>query len=248
MALAKHLLTFRRKPSAISGLTGSKWSPELSQEWLSYLHAFVIWTAAAFGDDPGNDLIGIGDIARLAVNAIRKIDFQFLAGAVFDHFVDGGGAKILAGIAVFFDALCCANVQVSDVEMAGLIFLVARAGVIDVGEAVEGEFAVAGKARDGGSAVDFFVGFVAGVRGHGIDEAASAGDLLEGRVEKAGELAVSEALMKITDLPQFFFDVAGFDFGLVGAEGFCGRVAGFERVECGFGGEHAALHGKVNAF
>jgi len=50
-------------------------SSELSQEWLSYLHAFVVGAAATFGYNPVDDLVGIGDIARLAVNAIREIDF-----------------------------------------------------------------------------------------------------------------------------------------------------------------------------
>ena len=35
----------------------------------------------------------------------------------------------------------------SDVQVAGLVFFVARAGMIDVGQAVEGEHAVALKAR-----------------------------------------------------------------------------------------------------
>ena len=73
-----------------------------------------------------------------------------MAGAVLDHFIDGGGTKVLARIAVFLDAFCGADVQIRDMQMAGLIFFVARAGVVDVGEAVEGEFAIADKARRGG--------------------------------------------------------------------------------------------------
>ena len=91
-------------------LNGKRRSSELSQEWLSYLHAFVVGAATAFGDDPVDDLVGIGDVAGLAVDAIGEIDFEFLAGAVFDYFVDGSGAKILARIAVFLDAFCSADV------------------------------------------------------------------------------------------------------------------------------------------
>jgi len=63
--------------------------------------------------------------------------------------------------------------------MARLIFFVARAGMIDVGEAVESEFAVSRETRLGELAVDFLVGFVAGVCAQGIDEAASASNLLK---------------------------------------------------------------------
>ena len=34
------------------------------------LHPFVVRPAAAFGRHPINDLVGIGDVARLAVDAI----------------------------------------------------------------------------------------------------------------------------------------------------------------------------------
>src|SRR5271169_6298820 len=110
--------------------------------------------------------------------------------------------------------------------MAGLVFFVARTGMVDVGEAVEGEFAVAFEAFRGGA----------------------AGDLLESGMEEAAEHAVLKGLMKIANLPEFFFDVALLDFLREGAEGFYGGVAGFQGLENGFGGEHAALHGHVDAF
>ena len=37
------------------------------------LHAFVIRPAAAFGRDPVDDLIRIGDVARLAVDTVREV-------------------------------------------------------------------------------------------------------------------------------------------------------------------------------
>jgi hypothetical protein len=37
------------------------------------LHAVVIWTAATLWGNPGDDLIGIGNVARLAMHAIRRI-------------------------------------------------------------------------------------------------------------------------------------------------------------------------------
>src|SRR5882757_7363758 len=132
--------------------------------------------------------------------------------------------------------------------MARLIFFVARAGMIDVGEAVESEFAVSRETRLGELAVDFPVGFVADVCAQGIDEAASASNLLKCSVDEAGKLAVREALMEVADFPQFFFDVAIFDFGLEGSERFGGCISGFERFESGFGREHSTLYREVNTF
>src|SRR6266850_6236141 len=132
--------------------------------------------------------------------------------------------------------------------MARLIFLVAGAGVIDVRETIEREFSVSGEARRGRLPVDFLVRFVACARGQRIDKSAAAGDLLQRRIEKARELAVRETLMKIANLPKFLFDVALLDLCLISAERFRGSVAGFERFECGFGGEHATFYRKVNAF
>ena len=47
------------------------------------LHAFVIRATAAFGYDPVDNLVGIGDIARFAVDAIRGVDFQLQAAPSF---------------------------------------------------------------------------------------------------------------------------------------------------------------------
>ncbi len=67
------------------------------------------------------------------MDAIRGADFQFHAAIRFlGHFVNGRGAEILAGIAVLFDALCCANVCIRDAKMAWLIFLMPRPGVIHI--------------------------------------------------------------------------------------------------------------------
>ncbi len=98
-----------------------------------------------------------------------------------------------------------------------MIFFMARARVVDVGEAVESEFAIAFKTLGSGAAVDFLVVLVAGFGMHGIDEAAAAGDLLESSMEEAAEHAVSKGLVEIADLPEFFFDVALLDFLREGA-------------------------------
>src|SRR5205807_214058 len=92
--------------------------------------------------------------------------------------------------------------------MAGLIFFVARARVVDVGKAIEGELAVAFEPFRRRAAVDFFVGFVARVRAHWIDQAAATGDLLNCGVKKTAKHTVLKRLVKIADLPKLFFDVA----------------------------------------
>src|SRR5690348_16553072 len=131
--------------------------------------------------------------------------------------------------------------------MAGLIFFVARSGMINVREAVEGEFAVAFEAFSHGAAVDFSVGFIAGVCAHGIDQAAASGDLLKRGVKESAEHAMLKRLVKISDLPKFFLDVAFFDFLREGAQRLSRSVAGPQRLENRFGGKHAALHRQVNA-
>src|SRR5208282_4175320 len=67
-------------------------------------HSFIVRPASAFGGNPVDDLVGIGDVARLAVDTVRGANLQFRRAFVGDHFVDGRGAKILAGIAEFADA------------------------------------------------------------------------------------------------------------------------------------------------
>src|SRR5579863_9772411 len=70
------------------------------------LKALVIRTRTALGRDPGNLIrVGLFDVARLAVHAIRGIDLQFPAPcAVVDHFVDVGGTEIGTRVAEFLDA------------------------------------------------------------------------------------------------------------------------------------------------
>src|SRR2546421_351977 len=109
--------------------------------------------------------------------------------------------------------------------MAGLIFFVARARVVDVGKAIEGQLAIAFEAFGRGAAVDLLVSFVARVRAHGVDQTAATGDLLKRRVNKPAKHAVLKRLVKIADLPKFFLDVALFDPLREGAQRFGRSVA-----------------------
>ena len=86
------------------------------------------------------------------MHAIRRINFQFLRGSLFHHFIDGRGAKILTGIAKFLHAFCRTDIQILHFQVAGLILFMPRAGVIDVGEPIERQLAVALEAFRRGAA------------------------------------------------------------------------------------------------
>src|SRR6266404_5037532 len=99
------------------------------------LHAVVVRSAAALGWDPGNDLIRVGDVAGFAVNAIRRVQANALRvglSGVVNHFVDIGGAEILARVAEFFYAARIADVGVVNDQVRGLVLFVLGAGVIEV--------------------------------------------------------------------------------------------------------------------
>src|SRR5207237_9621344 len=118
---------------------------------------------------------------------------------------------VVSGFAVFGGAFCGADVWFRDSRVAGLILFVARSGMIDVGEAIESQFAIALETFGRRAAVDLFVGFVAGVRAHGINQAAATGDLLERGVNESGKHPVREGLVKIANVPELFFDVTLLD-------------------------------------
>ena len=73
-------------------------------------------TAAAFRADPSDDLVRIGNVARLAMDAVGGINFRASAdttGVLFD-LIDSGGAEILAGITILMGAAILANVEIGD--------------------------------------------------------------------------------------------------------------------------------------
>src|ERR1700691_3251699 len=68
----------------------------------SPLHPVVVRAAAAFWRNPGDDLVGVGDVTGLAVDAVRRVQAEALAvglSGIVHHFIDVGGAEILAGAA-----------------------------------------------------------------------------------------------------------------------------------------------------
>ena len=60
-------------------------------------HPRIIRPAAALRRDPGDVLVGILDIARLAVHAVLRVDLVLRApGGVLQPFIDAGRAVALA--------------------------------------------------------------------------------------------------------------------------------------------------------
>ena len=62
-------------------------------------------TAATFRRHPINDLIGIHDVTRFAMYAVRCVNLELLAvgsASRIDDLIDIGGAKARAGISIFF--------------------------------------------------------------------------------------------------------------------------------------------------
>ena len=62
---------------------------------------------------------------------------------ILQHLVNIRRAEKLAGVAVFLHAARVADVGVVNHQVRGLIFFVAGAGVVEVGQLVEGQFFVA---------------------------------------------------------------------------------------------------------
>src|ERR1700739_3773780 len=102
------------------------------------LTSFAVWSAAATRHHPVDNLVGIGDVAGLAMHAVREINLQLhRAAGFFCHLVHCRRTKILAGVAILFDTFRDANICIEDMQVARLIFVVSRTGMIDVGKPVE---------------------------------------------------------------------------------------------------------------
>ena len=83
-------------------------------------HSVVIRSATTFWRHPGDDLVGVHDVAGLAMNAVGRIQVDGLAlGRVgrLNHFVDIGGTEILARISEFHYTSGIADVGVVNHQM-----------------------------------------------------------------------------------------------------------------------------------
>src|SRR5204862_6790336 len=81
------------------------------------LEVFVSRPAAAFGGDPADDVVGVHDVAGLAVNAIREVDLETarIPVVLADPLVDRRGTEVLAGISEFLRAALHADLGIEHV-------------------------------------------------------------------------------------------------------------------------------------
>ena len=123
------------------------------------LHILIVRAVASFGSDPVDDLIGVHDVAGFAVNAVGKIDLQLHLTALFaNNLIDRGWTKMLARITEFVGAAVITDIQIPDVQVAGLIFIMRGSGMVDVGHFVECEDIVKFKDLGGNPPLPHFSG------------------------------------------------------------------------------------------
>src|SRR4029077_19894296 len=93
------------------------------------LQRLVVRSRAALGRRPGDDPVGILDIAGLAVHAVRRIDLQPASAApVIHHFVNARRTEALAGVAILPGAALGADAGVRHLQVYRLALLVRIAG------------------------------------------------------------------------------------------------------------------------
>src|ERR1700736_2984144 len=95
--------------------------------WPKPLHIRIVRAAAALWRHPIDVLRRVLDVARLAVDAILRVDHKTWI-ALFrlvgiDHFVDGGGAIEPRRLAIFRQVSPNRNQRILQEQMAGLVFL-----------------------------------------------------------------------------------------------------------------------------
>src|SRR5581483_10187847 len=126
------------KPSIVSPSGNSRTSPLTVAFITSPLHVGVDRALPALRGNPSDDLIGVHNVAGLAMYTVGEVDLQppfDLAVLLFKkRLVDLRRTEILTRIAVFHRAAVAANVEVSNFEMARLILFVRHAAVVNVGE------------------------------------------------------------------------------------------------------------------
>src|ERR1700758_3443912 len=93
------------------------------------LQRLVVRPRAAFGGGPGDDAVGVLDVAGLAVHAVGGVDLQAPpAVAVVDHLINARRTEALAGVAELLPAALRADAGVGDLQVHRLAFLVGGAG------------------------------------------------------------------------------------------------------------------------
>ena len=80
------------------------------------------------------------------MDAVGEIDLESQpAVRIFGHFVNSSGTEELTGIAILVGAARMADVGLQDMQMARLIFIVIRSGIVDIAQLVKGQLAIEGR-------------------------------------------------------------------------------------------------------
>ena len=163
------------------------------------------------------------------MHAVGRIQADALAvrrGGIVHHLIHVRRAEILAGAAEFFHASFIADVGIVDDQVCGLVFFMLGAGVIEVGELVEGELAIALRRTDQ-------VGFRAAIGGKSSQQASSSlwpgcegtrlrrpppKNCLKAGIKHARDQPLLESLMEVAHRPEFFLDPTGLNALLEFAE------------------------------
>ena len=105
-----------------------------------FLHVCVFWTTAALWRHPGDVFIRVFHVTGLAVQAIGKVQLEMRFAGLFIlfHFVDVCRAEVLARRLIFFQTAVITYIQVQDLQVRRLLFLMGCARIIDVGLLIEG--------------------------------------------------------------------------------------------------------------
>ena len=105
--------------------------------------AGVASPAIIFRNCPRDEFVGIGDVAGLAVDTVAEIDLHASAAVVGRHeLIDSSGAESLAWIAILFATARDTDAGVRDDQVAGLVFFVYGAGVVDARHLVKSQLAI----------------------------------------------------------------------------------------------------------
>ena len=86
------------------------------------LQLLILRTATALGRNPGDDLVGIHDVAGLAVEAVREVEEGNFATAVGRRLrlVDAGRAEMETGVPVLLGAARDTGLRIDDQQVCRL--------------------------------------------------------------------------------------------------------------------------------
>ena len=226
-----------------------------SSKSLSALHLAVVGTLSAFWRRPRDDLVGIRDVAGLAVDAVFVVDkepFPSRVIGVVHHFVDRGWAEAFAGVSIVPGTDRRADVRIGDFEMVGLVGFMRRPTETDEMFFAEGQLAVELKfflrPFFGRQFPDFLHGCVTGMHFELVHQASALGGHQQRHIEaKEEDRGDVDGPLPISSFHVFRIGPAVFvALGIV-AQCLAGEVLALQGVNDGFGGEHARLDRHMDA-